>query len=198
MTIDGESLKLNSELRTEAREQLAGNWGNAVLTCLVYAVILGAASGVGGIGGIILGGPMELGLATFFLKLKREKSAQVEDLFQGFKKFESSLVLYIVRSIFVLLWSLLFIIPGIVAFFRYSMAIYILHDSPEMSGIEALNQSKELMDGNKGKLFGLYFSFIGWAILCLFTAGIGYIWLFPYIKASEANFYEDLKAAQRV
>ncbi|MBT3275603.1 MAG: DUF975 family protein, partial [Spirochaetales bacterium] len=60
-----------------------------------------------------------------------------------------------------------------------------------------LNRSKELMQGYKGKLFGLYFSFIGWAILCMFTLGIGYLWLFPYMKASEANFYEDMKAAQK-
>ncbi len=197
MAIDGSMLKLNSELRSDAREQLGGKWGGAILACVIYSVISSAASGFAGIGALIVGGPLELGLATYFLLLKRQKSAQMEDLFKGFKSFERALVLYIVRTIFVILWSLLLIFPGIIATLRYSMAIYVLHDNPELSGMEALSRSKEMMDGHKGKLFGLYLSFIGWAILCPFTLGIGYLWLFPYIKASEANFYEDLKNARR-
>ena len=196
MAMDDAMLKDNHELRSEARELLSGNWTGPLLSCLLYSVITGAASSAAGIGALIIGGPMELGLAAYFLRVKREKSAQIEVLFQGFRTFESSLVLYIIRTVFVVLWSLLFIIPGIVAAMRYSMAFYILHDNPEMSGMAALNKSKEIMEGNKGKLFGLYFSFIGWAILCIFTLGIGYLWLIPYIKASEANFYEDLKGGQ--
>ncbi len=197
MAIDDEMLKVNWEIRSDAREQLGGNWGRAILACLIYSIILSAASGIAGIGNLIIGGPLELGLASYFLMLKRQNSAQIEDLFQGFKRFESALVLYIVRSIFIVLWSLLLIIPGMIAALRYSMAIYILHDNPELTGMDALHRSKEMMDGFKGKLFGLYLSFIGWAILCLFTLGIGFLWLFPYIRASEANFYEDLKDTQR-
>ena len=197
MSIDNIMLKDNSELRSDAREQLDGNWGGAIISCLIYSIISNAASGMAGIGALILGGPLELGLATYFLQLKRQKKAQLEVLFQGFKNFESALILYIARMIFIVLWSLLLIIPGIVAAFKFSMAVYILHDNPELSGMDALNRSKEMMDGQKGKLFGLYFSFIGWAILCVFTLGIGYLWLFPYMKTSEANFYEDLKSAQK-
>ena len=187
-------LKDNSELRAEARGVLSGFWGRSVLTYLVYSILLGAASGFAGIGNLIIGGPMDLGLATYFLSLKRKGDAKIEDLFKGFSAFESSLILYIVRMVFVLLWSLLLIIPGIVAALRYSMAIYILHDAPELTGMEALARSKEMMEGYKGKLFGLYLSFIGWAILCLFTLGIGYLWLAPYMKASETSFYENLKS----
>jgi uncharacterized membrane protein len=197
MAIDDTMLKDNSELRSNAREQLSGKWGGAIISCVLYSIIQGAASGAAGIGALIVGGPLELGLATYFLTLKRQNGAQLEDLFKGFRNFERALVLYIVKTIFILLWSLLFIIPGIVAAMRYSMSTYILHDNPELSGMDALNRSKELMQGYKGKLFGLYFSFIGWAILCMFTLGIGYLWLFPYMKASEANFYEDMKAAQK-
>ena len=197
MAIDDGMLKLNSELREDAREQLSGKWGGAILACVVYSIISSAASGLGGIGSLILGGPLDLGLAIYFISLKRKKSAQMEDLFRGFSSFERALVLHIVRMIFVILWSLLFVIPGIVAALRYSMAMYILHDNPELSGMDALNQSKEMMDGRKGKLFGLYLSFIGWAILCLFTLGIGYLWLVPYMKASEANFYENLATPQK-
>jgi uncharacterized membrane protein len=196
MSIDNINLKDNSELRSDAREQLSGNWGGAILSCFIFSAISSAVSGTAGIGSLILGGPLELGLATYFLQLKRQKKAQLEILFRGFKNFEHALILYIARTIFVLLWSLLLIIPGIIAALKFSMAVYILHDNPELSGMDAINRSKAMMDGQKGKLFGLYFGFIGWAILCIFTLGIGYLWLFPYIKASEANFYEDLKSAQ--
>lgn len=197
MSVDSMMLKDNSELRSEARELLTGNWVGPIISCLVYGVVTNASSALGGIGALIFGGPLELGLVTYFLLLKKQKSAQLEVLFRGFRNFESALILYVVRMLFIALWSLLFIIPGIIAALRYSMAVYILHDNPEISGMDALNRSKEIMDGQKGKLFGLYFSFVGWAILCLFTLGIGYLWLFPYMKASEANFYEDLKNAAK-
>ena len=197
MEINGDMLKFNSDLRSDAREQLKGKWGGGILACLVFGILTGASSGAAGVGALIIGGPMELGLATYFLLLSGRKDPQLEHLFRGFRTFESSLVLYLVRTVYVVLWSLLFVIPGIVAVLRYSMAIYVLHDNPELSGMEALNRSKEMMDGLKGKLFGLYLSFLGWAILCLFTLGIGYLWLFPYMKATEANFYEDLKNAQK-
>lgn len=197
MPIENDILEFNSKLRSDAREQLSGAWGGPILACLLYSIITGSTGGTGGILTLIIGGPLELGLAGYFLLAKRKQSPQMEDLFKGFRNFERALVLYIVRTVFVLLWSLLFIIPGIIAALRYSMATYILYDNPELSGMEALNKSREIMEGRKGKLFGLYFSFIGWAILCIFTLGIGYLWLFPYIKASEANFYEDLKNADR-
>jgi uncharacterized membrane protein len=197
MSIENINLKDNSELRSNAREQLGGNWGGAIISCVIFSIISSAASGAAGIGSLILGGPLELGLATYFLQLKRQKKVQLEVLFQGFRNFEAALILYIARMIFTFLWSLLLIIPGIIAALKFSMAVYILHDNPELSGMDAINRSKEMMDGLKGKLFGLYLSFLGWAILCLFTFGIGYLWLFPYMKATEANFYEDLKNAQK-
>lgn len=193
MSIDDATFKSNSELRSDARSQLAGHWGGGILSCLIYSIITGAVSGAGGIVNLIIGGPLELGLIAYFLKLKRQGDAQLEVLFQGFRQFESSLVVYIVRMVFVLLWSLLLIVPGIIAALRYSMALYILHDNPELSGTDAINKSKEMMEGFKSKLFGLYLSFIGWGVLCLLTIGVGFLWLFPYIKASEAHFYEELK-----
>jgi uncharacterized membrane protein len=186
----------NSELRARARAQLKGKWGQAVLVLIVYGIVDAAAAGLAGIGNLIVGGPMELGLVTYFLLIKRRGSAQMEDLFRGFRSFESALILYIVRLVFIVLWSLLLIVPGVIAALRYSMAMYILHDNPELTGMQALERSKQMMEGRKGKLFGLYLSFIGWAILCIFTLGIGFFWLAPYIKATETNFYEDLKQAQ--
>lgn len=197
MAINDAMIKPNQELRSDARDLLRGDWGGPILSCLLFSIVSSAASGVAGIGNLIIGGPLELGLASYFLLLKRRKSPEMEALFQGFRQFESTLMLYIVRIVYIVLWTMLLIIPGIVAAMRYSMAFYILHDKPELSGMEALNQSKEMMNGFEGKLFGLYLSFLGWAILCLFTLGIGFLWLFPYAKASEAIFYENIKGARK-
>jgi uncharacterized membrane protein len=196
MTNYDDMLKFNSDLRSDAREQLREKWGGAILACVLYSIITGSTGAAGGIITLIVGGPLELGLAGYFLMITRQHSPQMEHLFKGFRNFERALVFYIVRTVFIVLWSLLFIIPGIIAALRYSMAAYILYDNPEISGMEALERSKEMMDGRKGKLFGLYLSFIGWAILCIFTLGIGFLWLYPYIKASEANFYEEVKKAE--
>lgn len=197
MADDFSMFKANSEIRAEARVDLEGNWVQAILACLVYGIVQSAAAGIAGIGNLIVGGPVELGLASWFLTRKRGGNPQLEEVFSGFRYFESTIVLYIVRTIVVALWSLLLIIPGIVAALKYSMAFYILKDNPELTGMEAFRRSAELTEGNKGRLFDLYIGFLGWFILCIFTLGIGFLWLFPYIKMAEAGFYEDLKGAQQ-
>ena len=92
----------------------------------------------------------------------------------------------------IFLWTLLFIIPGIIKAYSYAMVPYILAENPNLSTKEALDLSKKMMYGNKGRLFCLQISFIGWMILCALTLGIGYIFLAPYQKASEAYFYKDI------
>ena len=92
----------------------------------------------------------------------------------------------------VIAWSLLFVIPGIVAAYRYSMATYIMAENPSMQATEAIERSKALMDGRKGDLFCLDLSFIGWALLAVLTAGIGNLWLMPYMTVSRAAFYRSL------
>ena len=92
-------------------------------------------------------------------------------------------------NLFIALWSLLFIIPGIVKAFSY-----ILEEHPELSANEAIDHSRAMMKGHKFDLFWLILSFIGWGFLCLFTFGIGYLWLTPYMETSVASFYEDVKA----
>ena len=185
-------MKTNKELRALARSQLKGDWLTAVLVVLVYGVIFSASSAVV-IGSLILGGPLTLGLVCFFLKKARGESAALDNLFDGFKSFVPGLKLFLLQFVYVFLWSLLFFIPGIIKAFSYSMSFYILHDNPNISAAEAITQSRQMMNGNKFKLFTLYLSFIGWCFLCLLTFGIGYLWLIPYMNLSIANFYEDLK-----
>ena len=100
----------------------------------------------------------------------------------------------LLTGIFVFLWSLLLVIPGIIKLFSYSMTKYILEEYPELSASEAIDRSRAMMRGHKFDLFWLYLSFIGWAILCVLTAGIGYLWLVPYMETAETAFYEDVKA----
>ena len=101
-------------------------------------------------------------------------------------------------SVFILLWSMLFVIPGIIKTFSYAMTPYILDEHPELSANDAIDRSRAMMKGHKFDLFWLLLSFIGWGILCVFTLGIGFLWLTPYMETSMAAFYEDLKADYEV
>ena len=188
----------NAELTKMARESLKGKWWLAVGTFFLYTIILGVPNAIpvlGSIVALIIGGPMALGLAIFVLSISRGKDANLEQIFQGFHKFGNSLGAYLLMVLFILLWSLLLIIPGIIAAFSYSMTFFILADDEENIGaMDALNKSKGMMMGHKGKLFCLSLRFIGWALLCILTAGIGYFWLAPYMEVSFAKFYDDIKA----
>ena len=188
-------MKENRELRALAREQLKGTWLAGVGVCLVYSLIIGALSPTG-IGLLLLTGPLTLGLIGYFLNKARKQNPKFGELFSGFNQFGSSLVLYLLEMVFLALWTCLLVIPGIVKYFSYSMSYFILRDNPEIGGLEAITRSRKMMNGYKGKLFGLYLSFIGWGFLCCLSFGIGFLWLIPYMQASTANFYEDLKNNQ--
>ncbi len=186
----------NAVLMEKARASLKEQWGLAVGTVLVYYLVSVGVSVVpilGTVAGIIISGPMTLGLAMFFLSIiRKEPKPELEQIFRGFNNIEAALPAYLLQMIFIFLWSLLLFIPGIIAALSYSMTYFIIVDNPEIGALEAITKSKQMMDGNKGKLFCLGLRFIGWAILCLFTFGIGFLWLFPYIMTSYAHFYEDL------
>ena len=140
---------------------------------------------------LLIGGAVELGLCLYNTKLIRGERPQFSVLFSRFQIFGKALGLYLLTGLFVFLWSLLFIVPGIIASYRYAMAPYLLAEYPEMGVMEAITRSKEMMSGYKGRLFCLNLSFIGWSLLCAFTFGIGYLWLNPYMRAAEAAFYYE-------
>jgi uncharacterized membrane protein len=190
-------------IRKASRQSLAGNWRNAILATLIlvaatlipsmFAVmIFGQDFGkiVGNLYSLLVGGPFCLGISYFILKIFRKKEAKPSDVFYGFDFFLKAFLLYLVTTIFILLWTLLLVIPGIVAAYRYRMAYYILIDNPNLSTMEIINESKRLMSGNKGKLFFLDLSFIGWGILACLTFGIGLIALLPYVYTATVVFYE--------
>ena len=117
-------------------------------------------------------------------------------LFAGFQEYSRILTTKLLQAVYTFLWSLLLLIPGIIKHYSYAMTDYILKDESELCNNAAIERSMAMMEGNKMKLFLLDLSFIGWAILCLFTFGIGFFVLQPYMQVSHAAFYEDLKAQQ--
>lgn len=184
-------------IRTEARALLAGRWNLLALIWLAYFFIESAAASVPGVN-LVITGPFALGLAMLSLRVVRRQNISVEMLFDGFRDFVRSLVASLLMIIFVCLWSLLLIIPGIIAALSYAMTFYILADNPDLTASEAITKSKIMMFGHKTELFWLYLSFIGWAFLCLLTAGIGFLWLLPYIHTSTAIFYQQIKGEAEV
>ena len=182
----------NRQIKVEAKAALSGNWGIAIGIWVVY-LVLGAAIAFTFIGPIILSGVLAFGVMAAYLTLVRTKSTSFETLFSGFSNFGTTCVVGILQTIFLTLWSLLFIIPGIVKTYSYSMTYYILRDNPNLSASEAITESRRMMNGYKGKLFCLDLSFIGWFLLCALTFGLLGLYVLPYYNAARARFYEDLK-----
>lgn len=187
----------NAELMTQARESLKGKWGLAIGAFLVVVVVscVQFIPKVGQLILLVITGPLSVGYATFSMALSRGEHAEVAQVFSGFNKFGVSVGAYILMVIFIVLWSLLLIIPGIIAALSYSMTYYIVADENLTDPLEALRKSKAMMQGNKWKLFCLGLRFIGWMLLCILTLGIGYLWLAPYMTISYVKFYEDIKGS---
>lgn len=130
---------------------------------------------------LIFSGAVTLGYARFNLNLVDARPARVNDLFACFDRLGAGFCLVLLRSIFVFLWSLLLVIPGIIKRYSYAMASYILLENPQMSASEAITASKQLMHGNKWRLFCLEFSFIGWELLCSLPVYI-LVWLVALMR----------------
>lgn len=184
-----------TEFRTQARERLNGVWNKAAILWLIFGALTGAIGAVPGAGGIVallIAGPMMLALAQIFLKIDAGQDFVVEDLFKGFSDFFRSLSAYLLIALYTFLWALLLIIPGIMCAIGYSQTFFILAENPQMTPTEAMEASKKMMMGYKTYYFMLMLSFIGWAFLCMFTMGLGYLWLQSYVEATRVLFYKRL------
>lgn len=179
------------ELKERARKQLRNNWGDLILMNVIFAIIVGVSGSL--IVGIVIYGSMMVGYAYYNTRFVRFGEKKLENLFVGFSNnFTSHFVLGLLHTVFVFLWSLLLIVPGFVMNYAYSACYYIKQACPEMEAMDCLKKSKEIMDGHKWELFVLEFSFIGWIILCIFTLGIGDLWLYPYMNVTKANYFVNL------
>lgn len=195
-----------AELKARAKESLGGGifqngWLMGVVTILIVSAITsiaGVIPGIGALVALVIAGPLMFGKGFIFLKQSRDgQPINLADLFKGFSEdFGQTFLLGLMIYIFTFLWSLLFIIPGIIKGLSYSMAFYIKADHPEMQWNECINESKRMMVGHKGELFVLYLSFIGWMIVGSLAFGIGSLWVCAYMEATEAQFYNELVAAQ--
>jgi uncharacterized membrane protein len=192
----------NLTLMRVSREALRGKWGIAILTFFIYSLLTTTSGTLRAHGSfltlsstltLIIGGPLALGAAIFSLSISRGKEARLEQIFEGFNHFATALVTYLLLLLYIFLWMLLLIVPGIIAALGYSMTFYILADDPLIKPQDALKKSKSMMDGHKEKLFYLCLRFLLLAILCILTLGIGFLWLIPYVHVTMAKFYDDVK-----
>lgn len=182
----------NSQIKARAKDAMKNNWGVAIVVFLVYGLITSALSATGI--GALATGLLTVGISAFFLTVIRNGKAEFESFFNGLTdnigtKFISMLLV----QIYIMLWTLLFYIPGIVKSYSYAMTPYILLDKPELSATEAITESRNMMNGHKMELFLLDLSFIGWILLSLLTCGILFFYVAPYMQASRAEFYRTLK-----
>ncbi|MCD8362435.1 MAG: DUF975 family protein [Lachnospiraceae bacterium] len=141
---------------------------------------------------LFIGGAVTLGYAQFNLNLTDDNDPRFSDLFSHMRRKWEGFCMQFFRGMMIMLWSLLFVIPGIIASYRYAMTPYILAENYDLSVMEAISESKRLMRGNKWKLFTLDISFIGWILLSNLTLGIASLWVSPYQEASRAAFYREI------
>ena len=204
-------------LREKGASDLSGRWGEAALFTFVYYVLAAIFSAtvaagvellVPGVGTLLslLVIPMGWSYYVTFLANHRKTDADpfnVARLFDGYHDFVRIFFTTLLTNVYIFLWTLLLIVPGIIKGISYSMAPYILarekgkpamECNKEAKYNEAIELSMAMMEGHKMELLWLYLTFIGWAILCIFTLGIGYFWLVPYMSSTFANFYEEVKA----
>ena len=207
-----------SELRARARRSMNDNifgrtWLMLILCTVIGGAIVAIPSILSSISSLMptwlaallalpllllsvaIDGPVEYALSRIFVKVARgNREVDVKDTIVGFKEnVVESAILGFMRNLFIFLWSLLFIIPGIIKAYSYSMAFYIMQDGEGKKTWKAcLDESREMMDGYKGKLFWLDLTFIGWYILGFLCLGVGALWVSAYHMEARAHFYEEL------
>lgn len=180
------------QVKLRAKQTLGANFGLLFGTLIVGGLILSAA-GFTFIGAIILAGPIAAGLSLVQLSVLRGQQVEFGDMFKGFNNFGTNCGAGVLISIYTCLWSLLFVIPGIVKSYSYSMTFYILVDHPEMKANDAITASRNMMRGHKLDLFVLDLSFFWWIVLTSVTCGLAAIYVEPYMELSRAAFYESIK-----
>lgn len=181
------------ELKYRAKTALSGKWGSAVLALVIF-VLLGMGCGIIPVlGAVILMPPLQFGLLIFYIRFFRYGETAMDNLFKGFDMFGKALAVYWLSQLYIFLWSLLFIVPGVIASYSYSQAMLILYDNPEITASEAIRRSKAMMNGNKMTLFVQDLSFSGWFFLSIFPGFyIGFLWSMPYYHVTRVAFYDNL------
>ena len=192
-------MKSSRELRHQAWEQLRKSYWMVLVVTLIVTAIPTATSVA--VVGFILMGPLLVGQAIYLIDMIETGSEgkKIELVIEGFKRsFVNSFLAVLLTGIFTFLWSLLFIIPGIIKSLAYAMTPYIIAENPEIDAMKAIDMSQEMMKGHKMELFFLHLSFIGWYILGMITFGVGMFFILPYVQTAVANFYVELRGKKVV
>jgi uncharacterized membrane protein len=186
-------------LMQESRAKLSPHWVIASLVCVLYGLLVGVPSGLNTYGELLsflLAGPLQLGIAIYFLNILNDRPASIENLIEGFKPLLKVILIYIIISIATAIGIVLLIIPGIIIALGFSMTYYILVENPELSIEESLKESWRLTNGYKMELFVLHLRFIPWYLLGLLCFGIGIFVVMPWHQLTLANYYNYLKQQQ--
>jgi len=138
-----------------------------------------------------------VGYYSYCMKLSKHEVGSARDLFSAFPLWLKIFGVAFFEMLFITLWSLLLVVPGIIAAYRYRLAYYILLDNPDKDPLWCIRESKRLMAGNKARAFVLDLSFLGWFLLILITFGIVGIWKWAYIHTTFVKFYEWTKVEVR-
>jgi len=196
--ISGGSFNLNIDLNEETIPPSVQSWLEALLSPSVLPIVLGVLGSallVALLFDIFVSNVVTVGLHGWFLRYQRGEEVAFGELFAGFRFYSTALSTRLLTDIYTFLWSLLFLIPGIVKAYAYSMADYLIYENPNLSASRALELSQRMTDGYKGDLFVLDLSWFGWNILNALTGGLlGILYLYPYIHTTEAAVYECLRA----
>lgn len=207
-------MKSNQYYKNEALSALRGNWANALVATIIFialALFFSSNDAINSYYQRIVINPF-IGYSLSFISLfvllplavgysnsmrvllETGDNRLTNNSFSlGFGNWLHVVWGMILSTIYIFLWTLLLIIPGIIKSYSYALTPYILVEHPEMSANEAIDESMRLMDGHKFDLFYLQLSFIGWAILSILSLGLGFFWLIPYQMTAQAAFYRDIK-----
>ncbi len=189
-----------SEFRRRARETLDGqifssSWLYALIVSLIGSAIIGVGSTLVALA-IIVTGPVSVGLCKYYIERTR-RNINFDNLGVAFdaarQDAAGNIITGLLITLYTALWSLLLVVPGIIKAYSYSMAYYIKCDNPTFTATQAIDESRRIMDGNKWRLFCLHLSFLGWIIVGALCCGIGVLWVNAYMKAAEAEFYQEIK-----
>jgi uncharacterized membrane protein len=202
-------LSIRNEIKEDAKRMLENNWGKVIAVTIIIWLLTDAftqqnsassvRSGIyfnnsqfGNLLSLILSGPLSMGAAYFYMKMGKSEEVNVSIIFEGFSDFKRTFLFHFVSTIFIFLWTLLLVVPGIIAAIRYSMGYYLMAENPDLTFMEAINVSSGIMNGHKMDFFVFSLSFIGWFFLSIITFGLGFLYLIPYYQMSKLNFYRHI------
>ncbi len=195
-----------TELKNEALATLRGKWTQPILAALIVLLVSAFTQGgnqtksavfvtVGFLVALLVACNLQYGFEVAMLRFRRGREDSVNEMLAaGFKEdYGRVLGISLLRAVFICLWTLLLIVPGIIKTYAYAMTAYIAEDHPELGPKECIDQSQAMMQGHKMDLFILDLSYIGWILLGFLSLGIGFLWISPWMEMAHIRFYEELK-----